>query len=594
MRTIKTRETTKSIKVLDKTIKLSRRVKSPFDSPKESTEKTQGPHETSPTDYAINSIQGKAQEVARGAMYHFPGSLKNISENIQRSNIHFQEVKRLLPQERKRIAEQAQKTAQRTRDIASQMGEAADKAQKAADNAKATTRPNYLSKGVNASKSTASTAKAADKSTRNIKTASRGFKDTSKGMIKTANKSIKTSEQTARAAHKTARAAAKSARAAEKTARAAAKTAVRTAKIAKKTVTALLKASIAAIKGLVAAIAAGGWVAVIIVLVICMIGLMSSSIFGIFFSREPDPVSGLTINSVIAAIDKEYTDKTEALIADNTHDLLDMSGARAAWKQVLAVYTVKTVSDPGNPMEVATMNSEKADILLSVFWDMNAIVYNLDTVNVNEDVFDSDGLPTGETITNTKTVLRINVSHKTVEEMTVQYCFNSQQREWLEELLKPEHHPLWNALLYGITSIGNASMIEIAEIQLGNIGGEPFWSWYGFTSRQPWCGCYVSWVADQCGFIEAGVIPMFAWCDDGVDWFKEKGQWQDSSYTPMPGDIVFFDWDGDRSANHVGIVEFVDGDFIYTIEGNANDSCARRSYRLDSEKVLGYGTPAYQ
>ena len=509
MKTIKTRNPVKNINILDKSVDLSKRMKDSYVRTKERTEDTQKSQYNSPTEYATGSVQDKAQETVR----HLSSYRIKTRGNMERAKIHFQEVRRQFPQERQRVAEQAQKTAQRTKDIANQMRKAADKAQKAANEAKAIARPNYLSKGVNTSRSTVGV-KQAGKSTRNIKTTARSFKDTSKGMVKAVNKSIKTSEQAARATKKTAQAAVKSAKAAEKTARAAAKTATRTAKIARKTITALVKASIAAIKGLVTAIIAGGWLAVAIVLIICMIGLLTSSIFGIFFSREPDPVSGLTINSVIAGIDKEFTGKTEAIINENAHDLLDMSGARAAWKQVLTVYTVKTVSDPENPLEVATINKEKADILRLIFWDMNFINYNLGTVDINADVLDADDLPTGETTIITKAVLIITVTHKTVEDMAVQYGFNSQQKEWLEELLKPEHHPLWNALLYGITSVGNTSMIEVAQTYLGNVGGQEFWTWFGFTSRVAWCGCFLSFIADICGFLEVGIIPKFSWCDD--------------------------------------------------------------------------------
>jgi hypothetical protein len=210
--------------------------------------------------------------------------------------------------------------------------------------------------------------------------------------------------------------------------------------------------------------------------------------------------------------------------------------------------------------------------------------------SIVENVLDDDGLPTGETTTISKTVLQIIVSHKTADEMAVQYGFSAEQAEWLEELLKQDYHSLWNGLLYGITSIGDGSMIEIADTQIGNIGGEPYWNWYGFSERVEWCACFVSWCAEMCGYIEAGILPKFAGCDIGVGWFKIRDQWQDGSYTPAPGDIIFFDWNGDGSSDHVGIVERVDGEFVHMIEGN---SCARRSYLLDSGKILGYGVPVY-
>jgi hypothetical protein len=160
-------------------------------------------------------------------------------------------------------------------------------------------------------------------------------------------------------------------------------------------------------------------------------------------------------------------------------------------------------------------------------------------------------------------------------------------------LLKPEHYALWNALLYGITSIGDGSMIEIADTQIGNIGGEPYWSWYGFARRVEWCACFVSWCAGQLGYIDAGALPLFSSCEDGIQWFKDQGRWQNGGYTPAPGDIIFFDWENDGISDHVGIVERVEGEAVRTIEGNTSDSVARRGYALNGVKIMGYGIPAY-
>ena len=143
-------------------------------------------------------------------------------------------------------------------------------------------------------------------------------------------------------------------------------------------------------------------------------------------------------------------------------------------------------------------------------------------------------------------------------------------------------------------------IVEVAASQIGNVGGEPYWSWYGFTERVEWCACFVSWCANQCGYIEADIIPKFAGCVNGVQWFKERGQWADNSAEPIPGMIVFFDWedecDGgglDGDPDHVGIVEKVENGRVYTIEGNTSDSCRQRSYPIGYCEILGYGIPAY-
>ena len=107
------------------------------------------------------------------------------------------------------------------------------------------------------------------------------------------------------------------------------------------------------------------------------------------------------------------------------------------------------------------------------------------------------------------------------------------------------------------------------------------------------CACFVSWCADQSGYIQSGVIPKFSLCSDGVKWFESKGRFRDASYTPAAGDIIFFDWGNNGTIDHVGIVESVRGGTVNTIEGNSGDKVARRSYRIGSSNIYGYGVPAY-
>lgn len=133
---------------------------------------------------------------------------------------------------------------------------------------------------------------------------------------------------------------------------------------------------------------------------------------------------------------------------------------------------------------------------------------------------------------------------------------------------------------------------KVALTQEGN-GGETYWSWYGFTQRVEWCACFVSWCADQCGYIEAGVVPKFSLCSAGMEWFESRGQFRDGSYVPAVGDIVFFDWGNDGSIDHVGIVESVTDGTIYTVEGNSGDQVAKRSYPLGYEQIEGFGIPEY-
>ena len=167
-----------------------------------------------------------------------------------------------------------------------------------------------------------------------------------------------------------------------------------------------------------------------------------------------------------------------------------------------------------------------------------------------------------------------------------------------------------------------SDMVTCAESQLGVEGGEPYWSWYGFDERVEWCACFVSWVADQCGLLEGNSnegtqsdiedqaltnaklsIPKYSVCDDGINKFKEKGEWQDREtdgtlYIPKPGDIIFFDWiekdtgEQDRISDHTGIVKNVDleNNKVHTIEGNSGDAVKEQEYDLNNIQIVGYGT----
>ena len=140
---------------------------------------------------------------------------------------------------------------------------------------------------------------------------------------------------------------------------------------------------------------------------------------------------------------------------------------------------------------------------------------------------------------------------------------------------------------------GNRQLVNIAKGQLGNEGGEKFWSWYGFTSREEWCACFVSWCANQAGLIQSGAVPKFSLCTDGKNWFQNQGKWQGAGSMPSPGAIVFFDWEHDGTCDHVGIVERCDGTTVYTIEGNSGDAVKERSYAISSNSIMGYGMVVY-
>ena len=137
------------------------------------------------------------------------------------------------------------------------------------------------------------------------------------------------------------------------------------------------------------------------------------------------------------------------------------------------------------------------------------------------------------------------------------------------------------------TRPGNQAVVDIAKSPVGNGGGQPFWSWYGFNSRVEWCACFVSWCYGQMGLSE----PRFASCQSqGIPWFQSHGQWGGRDYANIaPGDAIFFDWDLDGRADHVGLVVGTDGSRVYTVEGNSGDACKIKSYSLTYECIKGYG-----
>ena len=240
------------------------------------------------------------------------------------------------------------------------------------------------------------------------------------------------------------------------------------------------------------------------------------------------------------------------------------------------------------------MDEEHAEVLRSIFWDMTVIEYTTETyteeVTVEvptDDSTDKDGV-VEETQTVERTRLVISISGKTAQQMAAEYGFDEKQLGYVTELLSDEYSDLWASL--SVPGGGSDDIVAVALSQVGNVGGQPYWSWYGFSSRVEWCACFVSWCSEQCGYIESGIMPKFSYCPTGVEWFRSRGQWLDRNSIPPAGSIIFFDWGGDGVADHVGIVESCDGSTVYTIEGNANNACKQLSYAVGDRRILGYGT----
>ncbi len=369
------------------------------------------------------------------------------------------------------------------------------------------------------------------------------------------------------------------------------KKAVKGARAAGEAVKRAARAAAAAARSLTAALAAGGGTVLLVLVMILLPGLLLGSCFGIFFSGH-DSGTGQTMPEVIREINQDFEDKLEALQNETPHDDMEISVSQARWPEVLAVYAVKTTTDPTRAQDVATVTSEKKDLLREIFWTMHEVSsYTTSSSHTVTSTVPTEGGGTEQvTDTVTTTTLHISITHRSVDEMANEYGFSTSQRQQLHELLSEENRRLWTALLSGLGP-GDDTIVAVALSQLGNLGGEPYWSWYGFTSRVNWCACFVSWCADQCGYLEADAFPKFSYCPAGIKWLQDAGLWQDSTFEPHPGDIVFFDWADDGVSNHVGIVEKVENGWIYTIEGNCDDACKQLAYPLGDSCIFGFGTP---
>lgn len=407
-------------------------------------------------------------------------------------------------------------------------------------------------------------------------------------IIKNAPKTVKNVKKTEKNIERTVKGFKKTYQVAKVTA----KNVVQLGKVGVKATAKTIKGIIASLKALISAIIAGGWLALVIIVIICVIGLICSSVFGIFFSNEKNS-NNKTMSSVVTEINTEFTNKIAEIQRNNLHDDYEIKSDRAEWKDIISIYAV-LVTNGEEQSDVVTLDDKKVQKLKDIFWEMNEISSRVEEVEKDIETTDENGNVKSEKVT--RKVLYIEIKKKTVEEMIEKYNMNEKQKEQLAEIRKEEYLSMWSNVLYG-SSAGSNDIVQVAFSQIGNVGGQPYWSWYGFSSRVEWCACFVSWCANQCGYIDSGIIPKFASCEvEGVTWFKTCGLWQEKGYSPKAGDIIFFDWADKRDgkADHVGIVSKCENGKVYTIEGNTRgDICKQKEYSIDSSDILGYGTPMY-
>ena len=299
-------------------------------------------------------------------------------------------------------------------------------------------------------KSIKQTAKSTGKATiktveRNIKTAERAAVQKT---VKSSEKAAKTAYQTVKKSEKSAKAAAKAAKKSAKNAKKAAEKTAEAVKVAAKVIAAVVKKIYKGLKALVLLIAAGGWVSVVVIVVIAVIALIACTGYGIFFTGE-EIENSYTLQEAVAEINMEYDYDMTAILENTEYDVVEMRGDRAPWRDVLAVYAVKTSGNKDDPQEVVTMDASKSAILKTVFWDMNHVEYRTEVKNdiIRIETKDDNGHEVVKEATVERIHLIINESHKSVNEMADEYRFSESQREQLRDLTSEKNKEIWDSLL---------------------------------------------------------------------------------------------------------------------------------------------------
>ena len=591
MADIKTRDAVKgTIKTIDKAAIASERMKSAYMGIKEKAEQGYYADENSATEYAADRISFAADRVKDEGIHQFnkqgQKAVKTTQENIGKAKdkiTDFKQSRAVKAAEQKAAQNMSEQHGLQIRHGAASRSSAPDVSQTAKSQL-IKTRQQGQKMIKTTARNTEKAVKATTKGT--VKTTKRGIKTaqaTSKAAIKTTETSVKTAQVAAKASAKTA----------QKAAQAAKATAKATAEATKATVRATIaavKAIIAGTKALISALIAGGWIAVVIILIVVLLGCAVSLFGGGSGSNAYTPVSA-EVEAYEPLIQKyakqygvpEYVELIKAVMMQESggRGLDPMQAAEGSFNTRYP-HEPNGIKDPEYSIECGVQELKAALISAEVEnpIDMEHIKLALQGYNFGNGY-----------ISWAKTNYGGYSYANAVEFSTMQ----ASRLGWdsYGDTQYPAHVLRYYPYGRAFTSGGNQAIVEVALTQLGNEGGQPYWSWYGFEGRVEWCACFVSWCADQCGYIESGIIPKFAGCVDGANWFKGNGQWQDRNYEPQAGNIIFFDWEGDGETDHVGIVEKCENGVVYTVEGNSGDACRQNQYTVGSSSIYGYGVPAY-
>lgn len=579
MADIKTRETVKgTIKTLDKAAIAGQKLKQAYIATKDKAEHSVNTNENTAEEYAADKTEAGIDEIAHKGAYSFD---KAGRKGVQETKQNIQSAKEGIQRFKQQRAEKAM-NAQKTQGRPTTVGSSSEQTQTSSV-IRTLEKPEKMVK---------QSATSAGK--KNIKLAGKEATKTTQRSVKTAEHtakaSIKTSQQTAKAAQKTAQAKVKASQKAAQAAKKAAKATADTVKATAKATVAAVKAIIAGTKALVAAIAAGGWIAVLIIMIVVLFGAAVAMFGGGSDSNSYTPVSAEVeaYEPIIQKYAKEYgiPEYVELIKAV----MMQESGGRGLDPMQAAEGSFNTkyphepngIKDPEYSIQCGVQELKAALTSAEVESpiDMEHIKLALQGYNFGNGYISWAKSKYG------------GYSYANAVEFSTQ---QAQRLGWdsYGDTQYPAHVLRYYPYGRAFTAGGNQAIVEVALTQLGNQGGQPYWSWYGFNSRVEWCACFVSWCADQCGYIESGLVPKFAGCVDGANWFKSNGKWQDRTYEPKTGDIIFFDWEGDGTTDHVGIVEKCENGTVYTVEGNSGDACKQRQYTVGSSNIYGYGIPAY-
>ena len=579
MADIKTRETVKgTIKTLDKAAIAGQKMKQAYIATKDKAEHSVNTNENTAEEYAADKTEAGIDEIAHKGAYSFD---KAGRKGVQETKQNIQSAKEGIQRFKQQRAEKAM-NAQKTQGRPTTVGSSSEQTQTSSV-IRTLEKPEKMVK---------QSATSAGK--KNIKLAGKEATKTTQRSVKTAEHtakaSIKTSQQTAKAAQKTAQATVKASQKAAQAAKATAKATANAVKAAAKATIATVKAIIAGTKALVAAIAAGGWIAVVIIMIVVLLGSAVAMFGGGSESNTYTQVSAEVeaYDPLIRQYAKqygipEYVELIKAVMMQESggRGLDPMQAAEGSFNTKYP-HEPNGIKDPEYSIQCGVQELKAALTSAEVESpiDMEHIKLALQGYNFGNGYISWAKTNYG------------GYSYANAVEFSTQ---QAQRLGWdsYGDTQYPAHVLRYYPYGRAFTAGSNQAIVEVALTQIGNEGGQPYWSWYGFDSRVEWCACFVSWCADQCGYIDSGLIPKFAGCIDGANWFKSNNRWNDRNYEPKAGDIIFFDWEGDGTTDHVGIVEKCENGTVYTVEGNSGDACRQRQYTVGSRNIYGYGIPAY-